>query len=135
MIDAGPRILNTLVCDDVRLENNGKEILIGVYNGTVIIDSVPAFFPTFSIRVLVKPTEIREYNINGAITAPSGLAAAQFSGKLNVLTTKFLMTFSLKISPLIINELGEYHVKIGIDAPIEEIYAFNVITKEQMSAA
>jgi hypothetical protein len=134
MSNAGPQILNTLVCDDVRLENNGKEILIGVYNGTVIIDNVPALLPTFSIRILVKPTEIREYNINGAITGPSGLAAAQFSGKFNVLTTKLLATFSLRISPLVINELGEYHMKIGIDAPIEEVYTFNVITKEQMSA-
>jgi hypothetical protein len=129
------QILNTIVCDDVRIENNGKEILIGVYNGTVIVDSVPTLLPTFGIRILVKPTEIREYNINGAIIGPSGLAAAQFSGKMNVLTTKFLATFSLRISPLFINELGDYQVKIGIDAPIEGVYTFNVITKEQMSEA
>src|ERR1700722_1974046 len=102
MSNAELQILNTLVCDDVRLENNGKEILIGVYNGTVIVDSVPTLLPTFSIRILLKPTEIREYNVHGAIIGPSGLAVAQFSGKLNTPTTKFLVTFSLKVSPLVI---------------------------------
>jgi hypothetical protein len=31
-----------LVCDDIRKENNGKDILIGVYSGDILLPSLPA---------------------------------------------------------------------------------------------
>ncbi len=34
--------LSTVVCDDIRREINGKEFLIGVYSGKIIVNSFPA---------------------------------------------------------------------------------------------
>lgn len=36
------KILSALICDDVRREDNGKEILIGVYSGSILIPTIPA---------------------------------------------------------------------------------------------
>ena len=36
------KILSALICDDVRREDNGKEILIGVYSGSIAIPTIPA---------------------------------------------------------------------------------------------
>jgi len=35
----------TLVCDDFRVEKDGKLILIGIYAGVVVVQSVPAQLP------------------------------------------------------------------------------------------
>lgn len=43
MLEVGPfRILNAIVCDDARREDNGKAILIGVYTGSILISRFPA---------------------------------------------------------------------------------------------
>jgi hypothetical protein len=42
MSERGFSIESVLLCDDVRKEDNGKVILIGVYSGAIIIPEVPA---------------------------------------------------------------------------------------------
>ena len=37
-----PKISAAIVCDDVRLEVNGKQIIIGVYNSDIRLDSYPS---------------------------------------------------------------------------------------------
>ena len=44
-------ILSAVVCDDVREENNGKEILVGVYSGTIAVQEIPS--PPLSLRCWV----------------------------------------------------------------------------------
>lgn len=36
------RILSAVICDDVRAEDNGKELLIGVYSGTITVHAIPS---------------------------------------------------------------------------------------------
>lgn len=36
---------DTIFCDDIRHEVNGKTSLIGVYNGLLIVDEMPVFLP------------------------------------------------------------------------------------------
>lgn len=47
MTTATPHVelLTALVCDDVRREDNGKEILIGVYTGAIAMPKLPANLP------------------------------------------------------------------------------------------
>jgi hypothetical protein len=46
-------VLSVIVCDDVRREVNGKEILVGVYNGSAIFSQFPAAFPHLFFRIAV----------------------------------------------------------------------------------
>jgi hypothetical protein len=42
MLEVGPfEILNAIVCDDARREDNGKAILIGVYTGSILASKFP----------------------------------------------------------------------------------------------
>src|SRR2546426_965311 len=36
------KIKNAVVCDDIRREDNGKELLIGVYSGGIVVPQFPA---------------------------------------------------------------------------------------------
>lgn len=37
----GIRFLTAIVCDDLRREDNGKELLIGVYSGSILVGAFP----------------------------------------------------------------------------------------------
>lgn len=51
-----PKIRNAILCDFMRQENTGKHILIGVYNGDVVLDAMPASIPlTFWVDVVIPP--------------------------------------------------------------------------------
>ena len=41
-------VVSSVLCDDVRTEDSGKEILIGVYSGTVTVHSLPT--PLLALR-------------------------------------------------------------------------------------
>lgn len=39
------KISTALVCDQIRQEDNGKFLLIGVYSGSIVVNTFPATFP------------------------------------------------------------------------------------------
>jgi hypothetical protein len=41
----------SIFCDDIRQENNGKQILIGLYTGDMLIDAFPIQLPTFQVLI------------------------------------------------------------------------------------
>ncbi len=46
---ARPRLLDLTVCDDVRQEQGGKLILVGVYTDTVVVFKVPTRVPSLTL--------------------------------------------------------------------------------------
>lgn len=38
-----PQVVSALVCEDVRIERNGKHLLIGVYPSDIVMGQVPGF--------------------------------------------------------------------------------------------
>ena len=42
------RLVDVIVCDDVRVERNGKLLLIGVYLGNILCEELPTLLPTLS---------------------------------------------------------------------------------------
>ncbi len=61
-----------LVCDDVRREISGKEILIGVYAHNVYVSLIPVnLIVTLYMRALFAQRE--SYNINFRVLGPSGI--------------------------------------------------------------
>tara|TARA_R110001606_G_scaffold188662_1_gene336516 strand:- start:852 stop:1319 length:468 start_codon:yes stop_codon:yes gene_type:complete len=65
-------MVGCVVCDDVRVEDNGKIILIGVYAGDIVVPQFPADIPLrvyFSVRIEGAGTGILETEI---ITQPIG---------------------------------------------------------------
>src|SRR5712664_3005049 len=48
---------HSLFCEDVRAEDNGKQILIGVYGSYMLVPGFPFFLPTF--RIIIRYNERR----------------------------------------------------------------------------
>ena len=49
----------TLFCDDVRTENNGKHILIGVYGADMVVGQFPFAQPLWVVTELVIPAKMK----------------------------------------------------------------------------
>jgi hypothetical protein len=56
------KINYAIVCDQVRREDNGKLIIIGIYGKSILISEFPAVVP-LSIATQVKPTQVGEVGI------------------------------------------------------------------------
>jgi hypothetical protein len=52
-----------IVCDDVRREVTGKDILIGVYSGDIILSIFPMWFPA-SLWIEIETLEVGKHEIN-----------------------------------------------------------------------
>lgn len=56
-----------VLCDDVRVENNGKAILIGVYSGDVAVPATPFLLP-FYVWTNFSPEGLGEIAVNFRIS-------------------------------------------------------------------
>ena len=75
-----PNLINSLVCDDVRVEKNGKHIIIGVYTGNIVPSRLPATLPlTFWFQIGGVKTEETSFEFRGSL---SGTEA--FGGEFTV---------------------------------------------------
>jgi hypothetical protein len=74
MSDTQPRVLAALVCDDVRREDNGKEILIGIYPGSILVPKFPATM-VLSFWLYLQPHQAGELHLEFRVTgAEQGFA-------------------------------------------------------------
>jgi len=65
------KITSIIVCDDVRKEITGKDILIGVYSGTINVSAYPVTFP-IALWFEIEPDEAGDLNCGVKIETPSG---------------------------------------------------------------
>ena len=65
------QVINALICDDVRKEANGKDILIGVYSGNISVKKVPANI-MLSAWINLQIEEPGEFNFEVRVIDPSG---------------------------------------------------------------
>ena len=67
-------IQNVLLCDDVRVENNGKEIAIGIYTGAISVPTFPIVFGNLAIRFEVFFDGMPENGFSFKLIDPTGNA-------------------------------------------------------------
>jgi hypothetical protein len=121
------KFVSLIICDDCRREDNGKEILIGTYAGSMLVNAVPLTLPTFALRIEIIPKQ-KEYKKTIAILKnPRGEDVFRVEGSVVVPHTDLPASFSFKVSPVIIVMTGEYKIFLGMDEEPEEIASLRVI--------
>lgn len=76
-----PRVVTAVVCDDIRREDNGKEILIGVYTTDLRLQGYPAQIPV-SVWILLEGTLAKEHKFTVQIAVPGNPNAVFGQGTL-----------------------------------------------------
>ena len=82
-LDDGTEIITAILCDDIRIEDNGKFMLLGVYSGGIIVPQMPIKLSyCLYLEAIPTDTEPKEYSVK--VDGPDGLALqikAKFSAK------------------------------------------------------
>lgn len=121
-------IMSVLLCDDIRQEINGKEILIGVYTTAIIFGGFPASMPRLMVRVSILPksSDLKMFNIN-VISPSTGKSLFQMDRPLaQPMEADEPNTMIFAVDRPLFPEPAEYEIRFGIDKPPETISIFSV---------
>lgn len=76
---------HTLICDELRIENNGKLILIGVYGPQIIVPQIPFVFPSMTFVQWLDSERPGQLQFRSSIShLESGQEVAQAAGMIQI---------------------------------------------------
>lgn len=123
-------IKSVIVCDDLREEKNGKEILIGVYNSAMIFGQFPARWPKLVFRIgttlqrldfkrlrvkIVDKNQTQIFSLDQPIDTPPSTVSADDT-----------VVIAFSVGSLMFPEPSKYTLLFGLDREPEEIFSFAV---------
>src|SRR5262249_52639797 len=122
------KVCSVIVCEDVRQEVSGKEILIGVYNDSIILSTFPGLLPQLVIRVVVKILDQMATKFTLSIKDPHQNILKTWAGTFaHGLDYKSPVVLGFRVLAISFIGQGNYSVHLGIDdEPVELIHEFQV---------
>jgi hypothetical protein len=114
-----PIDVRTIFCDDIRREDNGKMMLIGVYVDDLVPGAIPSSFP-MSIWVSIKGETIKKGALTVELLLPGG-GQVKMVGEIEELPADVTTSFTFIGFPVEIKETGEIKVQLtfGDNKPID----------------
>ena len=125
------RVRSWLICDDVRIENNGKYILVGVYSGDIVLRKplpVTLAMLAFWIQLDLQKANYGSYELR--LLDPQKRQAAQFRGSARFTRADEPGVLICLTGPITLSNYGSYNVEFGIDGPPQLLGAFGVRSSE-----
>jgi hypothetical protein len=111
----------TLVCDDVRVENNNKLFVIGLYAGIITVPQIPFVLQSLSFAQAFEDDRPEQLQFRATLQhLDSGLVLAQAMGMMGIAAPGQGMSV-IKFAPLQINQVGGYVFAVTIDGVAEPI--------------
>jgi len=108
-----------VVCDDVRFENNGKLLLIGVYSDVVQVVKLPLQMRSLGLAIKARVISTGRYPFAVSIADPQGNQLLDANGELNYEGEPGrTIWFPVVMGPALLTIEGAYVVRIRLgDAP------------------
>lgn len=100
-----------LVCDDIRQENNGKQILIGVYKGAIIVPEFPA---RLLLALLLRGTanQTGSFPFEMRFVFDGGSVLTTGSGNINVRNANELLSVAIQQIPIEFKDVGKFKLQM-----------------------
>ena len=99
---------HTLICDELRIENNGKLILIGVYGEHIIVPQIPFVFPSMTFVQWLDSERPDQMQFRSSVShLESGQEIAQAAGMIQI-PTKGTGLAVIGFRPIRFDRLGAY---------------------------
>jgi hypothetical protein len=123
---------NFIVCEDIRIETNGKQILIGTYAGAILAENLPVFWPTFAIRVEVTPLREQYELAQLKIDRPNGTVLSIFDlTNVKIHDIAYPAALVFRRSPMSFEIDGNYPVSLAMDSNPIDIGHFTVAIRKR----
>jgi len=99
------KIANAIICDDIRVERNGKQLIIGVYSSDIVVPEAPALIPIMLwLQIDDVGSDTEEYDFIGTI---SGTEFVKGKFSVSTISSPGRATISLGQFPLNIEREGK----------------------------
>jgi hypothetical protein len=109
------RLISTIISDDCRKEDSGKDIIIGVYTGGIYSVKVPFILPTLAVRFEILPSKLKYENVKFILRDTTEKNIAIVSGKLEFSKINSPGAFFFKFGPVTFAKEGEHGLWLGMD--------------------
>ena len=126
MSKRGYRVSSVIVCEDIRQEANGKQILIGVFSGDIIVGTIPANLTQLSFRFDVNIEHKDFHKVYFMLTDPSRNIVFDGQRELQIHRADMPLTLAISVPGLRFIEAGVYSVKLGLDHKPRKVMEFTV---------
>jgi hypothetical protein len=115
-----------MFCDDMRREENGKEILIGVYNDEIIAARFPATLLSLVARIAVWIDRENYRTARILIKNPDGTTMVDISQPLGTLRAGMNGVFGFGMAAPTFMMSGNYEVNFALDDEIQTVGTLRV---------
>jgi hypothetical protein len=103
------RHLYTIICDDVRREDNFKLIIIGMYLGKITVPQLPAVLPTLTVLSVFEADRIENLHFTLQVqNLETGRPIVQAQGFTNVIQPGPVV-IPVKFGPVRFDQAGTYN--------------------------
>jgi hypothetical protein len=104
-----------VLCDDVRFENNGKLLLIGVYSDLVQVMNLPLQMRSIGLAIKAKVLETGKFPFSVSVADPQGNKLLDANGELNYEGEPArTIWFPVVMGPALLTIEGTYTVRISL---------------------
>jgi hypothetical protein len=118
---ASPSVLfeALVLCDDIRFENNGKLLLIGVYSDIVQVLKLPLQLRSLGLAIRAKAMSAGRIAFSVTATDPQGNSLLEANGEMNYEGEPGrAIWLPIVMGPALLTTEGQYAVRIALgDAP------------------
>ena len=121
------------MCDDIRIESNGKYILIGAYSGTIRLRKpLPVTLPMLSFWIQLDLQKIDYGTYELRLLDPRKRQAAYFRGSARFARADEPGVLICRLTgPMTLSGYGTYRVEFGMGGPLHLLGAFAVRSSEE----
>ncbi len=130
----GYKLNYILVCDLVRKEISGKDIVIGIYNDFIPVASFPASLPTICFRVSLRLERDNFRVFNFAVKDPDGRSLMAVMRPVQSQTTTDQTVVNMQFVSPVFPRPGRYSICFGLDEAPEEIGFITLRQQEGVAA-
>ena len=126
-----------VLCDDIRFENNGKLILIGVYSDIVQVFKLPLQLRSLGLAVRAKALSKGRIAFSVTASDPHGNSLLEANGEMNYEGEPGrTIWLPIVMGPTLLTTEGQYGVRITLGdlPPIHETFVVKKTPTPEMSA-
>jgi hypothetical protein len=131
------KIRSVILCDDIRREDNGKEILIGVYNGVILFPKFPAVLRQLILRIEYDGVDKPKHRLRLALIDSQNQMIFEAEGEAEAAVPSDPSVFAVRLGALRFDQSTRLNVRFGIDGPARMVGWFEVrdVTKQNTLAS
>ena len=119
----------SIMCDEVRVENNGKFMIIGMYTPDMTVPQLPFVLPTLTFLLWLQTDRIGNVQFRASLDhLESGVGVAQAMGGFQIIGNQGIV-LPIRLQGIRFMNQGPYTFSMSFDGQPPVTHPFNVILR------